>query len=105
MSEKYQIAIAPELGLTPEAFVTAWNENEAALQAGRVGLSQTTRSAFDPGTAAIILSAAIGIASGVLTNLISDIVIKASQPKQKPEISQQIMNDGTKVIVVTIREP
>ena len=104
MSEKYQIAIAPELGLKPEAFVTAWNENEAALQAGRVGLSQTTRSAFDPSTTAIILNAAIGVAAGVLTNLISHIVIKASQPKKEPVISQQIMNDGTKVIVVTIRE-
>lgn len=104
MSEKYQIAIDPDIGLKPEDFVAAWNENEAALQAGRVGLSQTTRSAFDSATAAIILTAAIGVATGVLTNLISDIVIKASRPKKEPLISQQIMQDGTKVIVVTIRE-
>ena len=93
MTQQYQIAIAPELGIAPEAFVAAWNENEAALRAGRVGLNQTTRSTFDPGTAALLL-----------TNLMSDIVIKASQPKKEPEIRQQTLPDGSKVIIVTIRE-
>ena len=104
MTQQYQIAIAPELGIAPEAFVAAWNENEAALRAGRVGLNQTTRSTFDPGTAALLLNTATGIASGVLTALISDIIIKTSQPKKEPEIRQQTLPDGSKVIIVTIRE-
>ena len=104
MTQQYQIALAPEWGIAPEAFITAWNAHEAAHQAGRVGLSQTTRSTFDPGTAALLLTAASGIAIGVLTNLISDIIIKASQPQKEPEIRQQTLADGSKVIIVTIRE-
>jgi hypothetical protein len=104
MTEQYQIALDPELGIAREAFVAAWNENGAALQAGRVGVSQATQSVFDPGVAALLLTAATGIAIGVLTNLISDIIIKASQPQKEPEIRQQTLPDGTKVIVVTIRE-
>jgi hypothetical protein len=104
MTEQYQIALDPELGIAPEAFVAAWNENGAALQAGRVGVSQATQSVFDPGVAALLLTAVSGVALGVLTNLISDIVIKASQPQKEPEIRQQTLADGSKVIIVTIRE-
>jgi hypothetical protein len=104
MTQQYQIALAPELGITPEAFIAAWNVHQATEAVGRVGLSQTTRSTFDPGTAALLLTAASGIAIGVLTNLISDIIIKASQPQKEPEIRQQTLADGSKVIIVTIRE-
>jgi hypothetical protein len=34
MTQQYQIALDPQLGLTPETFVAAWNEREAALAAG-----------------------------------------------------------------------
>ncbi len=106
MTSQYQIALAPELGVTPEAFIAAWEAEADAMQAGRVGVSQTSRSStfIDPTAVTLLLTTATGIAIGVLTNLISDIAIKASQPKQTPEVSQKTLPDGTKVIIVTIRE-
>ena len=104
MTNQYQIAIAPELGIAPEAFVAAWNVHEAALNAGRVGLSQTVRSTFDPGTMALMLTTATGIAASVLASLIYDIIKDKLLPTKQPEIRQQTLADGTKVIIVTIRE-
>lgn len=104
MTSQYQIALAPELGLTPQAFAAAWNESEAARQAGHIDIGETPGNTFDPATTTLLLTTGLAIASGVLINLISDIIIKASQPKKEPEVRQQTLPDGTKVIIVTIRE-
>ena len=104
MTQQLQIALDPQLGIAPDDFVVAWNQNETALEAGRVGLSQTMRSTFDPGTAALLLTTAIGITSGVLTSLIYDIIKEKVLPQKQPEVRQQTLPDGTKVIIVTLRE-
>jgi hypothetical protein len=104
MTQQYQIALDPQLGLTPETFVAAWNEREAALAAGRIGISQRQRSMFDPGTAALILTTATGIVASVLASLIYDIIKEKLLPQKEPEVTLKKLSDGREVIVVTIRE-
>lgn len=103
MTQQYQIALDPALDITPQAFLAAWLAHEASQQAGQVSMSQTTRSLFDPGTAALLLTTAVGIASSVVASLIYD-TIKDTMPQKEPEVRQQTLPDGTKVIIVTIRK-
>jgi hypothetical protein len=76
VSTDYQIAISPELDISPEEFVSAWNDNQESLRAARAELADdpSKRFAIDPATLegyAIFLA---GVGSTILTDVLKDLI-------------------------------
>ena len=69
--KNYQIALSPELGLTPEEFATAWNANPECQAVSEAKLSHEKSGTFEPITLTVIL---ITVGTGVAANLISDLI-------------------------------
>ena len=99
MPEQIQIALDPELGLAPETLIAAWNENAPTSDLGQLTASAEAAPAFDPTAILIVLNAAIAVASGVLTSLLTDLLKEKYLP-QKPEIIEIHQPDGQKIVII-----
>ncbi len=105
----YQIALAPDLEISPEEFAAAWNEVQEAQTVGSTKLAQSTGASFlDPATMTIIVSTASGIGIGLVTNAIYDVLknalIKKGKLHKHTKITQLKQPDGTQLIVVDEEE-
>ena len=100
----YQLALSPDLALTPADFVAAWNATPEcrAVAAARVEAAAGTQ--YDPLTlaagVAVLGSVAINIASNALYDLIKNAIAKRRQPE---DVSLRALDlpDGTRLIIVT----
>jgi hypothetical protein len=73
----YQIALSPELSIPHEAFIAAWNADPAYRGTAPAARLDTPPASYplDPGTVLVFLGGvATTIATGVITNLISDLL-------------------------------
>lgn len=103
----YQVALDPELGVSPQEFTQAWNETPACLEAAHAGLASINRDAYDPGLLAVALTIAgdllVGIAGAALYDLIR--LALAKRGVHKPaQVEQHTLPDGTQVLVVRVAE-
>ncbi len=103
---EYQIALSPDLGISPEEFVAAWNEATEARSKAEANLSQVKGNVFEPITLAVILvTIATGVATDVLSELIKDLIqdirekrkqqSAGAAPHQKIHVEQVDKPDGT----------
>ncbi len=77
---EYQIALNPELGLTPTDFVQSWNASAEAQTVAEARLTPTSNTSYDPFlVGAIAVLGSIGV--GVATNLISDLIKQVMEKK------------------------
>jgi hypothetical protein len=115
---EYQIALSPDLDITPEEFAAAWNETAEARAIAEAHIFSITRGTqFDPALiASILISVGTGVASNLLTDLIKGIIqrlrdkkgVQSSQgtPAHKHTHVEQIKkSDGTEMLIVDIDEP
>jgi hypothetical protein len=105
----YQIALDPDLGLSPADFAAAWNETDAASTTATITLaSSDNKSYFDPVTTTIIVTAASTISLGVVTNAIYDVLkaafVKKGKPHKHTKITRLKQADGTELLVVDEEE-
>ncbi len=105
----YQIALAPDLEISPEEFAAAWNEMQETQAVGSTTLTRSkNESFFDAATMTIIVSTASGIGIGLVTNAIYDVLknalIKKGKPHKHTKITQLKQPDGTQLIVVDEEE-
>ena len=109
---QYQIALSPDLGISPDDFAAAWNESAEAHNAATINLTRAKGASYlDPVTTAIIISTVSTIGLGVVTNAIYDVLKAALIKKGKPEtthkhtkITQLELPDGTRLITVDEEE-
>lgn len=113
--QDYQIALSPDLELTPEEFTAAWNANPESYAISEAHLSLAKSTSFEPITIAVILiTIGTGVATDVISelikNLIQDIREKRKQqppdaaPHQKIHIEQLDKSDGTHHLIVDIEQ-
>ena len=60
---EYQLALPPDLGLSPADFVAAWNASSEYRAIAQASLSSSTSAQYDPllvGTLAVLSSVGIG---------------------------------------------
>lgn len=96
----YPIALDPALGIDPQALCAAWEADAAARGTGTLTTAgATTRSFHDP-TAVLYLATAVGIASGVLTSILSHILIAQVGAKKQFEVQVKPGPDGREIIVI-----
>lgn len=109
----YQIALPPDLDISPADFVTAWNETEACRAAAEATLSTQKGAAFDPtlDMAIFLLSTvSIGLATNAIYDLLKEALRKAQDRKghknthKRTQITKFDQPDGTHLLVVTIEE-
>lgn len=108
----YQIALSPDLNITPEEFADAWNEAAETRNAATVRLAQTKGAQFlDPLLAGALLSVPASVASSAVYELIKGVIHRlqekkgqAQAPHKHVHIEQTEKNDGTKILVIDIDE-
>jgi hypothetical protein len=101
----YTIAFAPDLGLSPQEFIAAWNSASARSDVGEAQLIDQPPQDFalDPELiqqGLVLLSGATGVAAGIGLEMLKDTVkdILAQYLKQK-------MSRTPSIRVETVRQP
>ena len=104
--ENYQIALSPDLGLSPADFVAAWNEEAEARTNGEARLTEaTSKGYFDPLTTAIVIGVVTGIAGNTIYDLIKKVLVKKGVHNKHTHIEEMKKPDGTRLLIVDIDEP
>jgi hypothetical protein len=102
-----EIALAPELGLSPQAFADAWNEAPDCRAVARATLSRPASAQYDPAlltvTLTVLSSLALSVAGNALYDLIKEVLI-GQGVRKRTEIVQVEQPDGSHLLVVTITE-
>jgi hypothetical protein len=104
----YQVVFSPDLDLTPDTFISAWNDDPECRDKAQAAPLHEPPAGFpiDPGTALVFLGGvAATVASGVLTNLISELLKKklletAPEAPSPVEIMVIEQSPGTRLLVV-----
>jgi hypothetical protein len=107
---QYTVILSPELRLTPQEFAGAWEGDPACQQAAQAEAAQAKGAAFDPALAGAALTVLGGVAVGLATNALYDLIKSAVQralaqkgrPPQQIEIVSLTQPDGTHLLVVKI---
>ncbi len=104
--QEYHIALSPDLGLTPDDFIVAWNQDPQAGANGQTSLAETTGKEYYDATLAneIILSLTTGIVGNALYDLIKAVLIKKGAHKKHTHIHETKKPDGTRLLIVDIDE-
>ncbi len=106
---EYQLALSPDLGLDPAEFVTAWNTAPEHRPIAEVRLAPSTgAAAYDPLLLAGAITVISTVATGVLTNVLSEQIkqLLAKKGSQKhTEIVELEQPDGSRMLVVQMDEP
>jgi hypothetical protein len=101
----YQIALSPDLGISPEDFVSTWNESPECRAVADARVEAGTTRSFEPLSVGAIL---IGLVSGIATNALYDLIKNALVKKgvrEQVEFTQIERPDGSRIIVAKmIRE-
>ena len=99
----YKIALPPELGLSPEELVAAWNEDPECRAVAQARLDESSGTQYDPtflaGVAVVLGNVALGIATNALYDLIKQTLIKKGVIKST-EITPVPQQSGTIILVV-----
>ncbi len=114
--QTYQIALSPDLDITPEEFAAAWNENAEARALAEAHLSEAKGAQFiEPVLTTVLISIGIGAASNLLSDLIKGIIQQLKDKKgaqssqgtpmhKHTHVEQMKKPDGTEMLIVDIDE-
>ena len=112
----YQVALSPDLDISPEEFATAWNENDVARTFAEAHPSQAKGTQFlDPMLVTVLLSVGAGVASNLLSDLIEGVVQQLRNKKgaqsstgatthKHTHIENVKLPDGSEMLVVDKNE-
>ena len=110
---EYQLAISPELEITPEEFAAAWNESDANRAITEARLSPAKGAKYEPITLTLIaFTIGSGVAVNVLSQLINDTIQRLRDKKdaqsaladRHTHIEETQMPDGKRLLVADIDE-
>ena len=105
--QQVQVILSPEIGMSVEEFVTAWNTSEKYHQLAQADTIDTQLRQFGSAQmVAIILTFALGVGTGVVTDFAKDAVedfIGQYLPKPPPEVKVVTQADGTTIIIITVK--
>ena len=103
--EKYQIALSPDLGLSPADFVAAWNEDAEPRNQSEASLVPSTSEHYDP---TLLVTILLTVAAGTTSNLLSEFIIRVVEKKKESHkhthIEETKKPDGTRLLVVDFDE-
>jgi len=103
----YQIALSPELGVSPQDLVDAWNETPACRAVAQATLEQPSGAQYDPTLMVAALTVVSSLALGIAGNMIHDLIkerLAEQGARKRTEIVQVEQPDGSRLLIVTITE-
>jgi len=106
----YQLALSPDLDLTAEAFIAAWNAAPEARALAEAHLSTAKgTNFFDPLLTTVLLGIGTNVASSAIYDVIKAVIERARAKRDKSQtkhthIEQIKKPDGTRILVVDIDE-
>ncbi len=108
----YQVVFSPDLQLTPDTFISAWNRDPECRDKAQAEPIHEPPAGFpiDPGTALVFLGGvAATITSGVITNLVSELLktmLFKPEPQTAPAFEIVVIEQtpGTRLLVVKTPE-
>ena len=107
----YQVIFSPDLELTPDTFIAVWNDDPECRNKARAEPAHKPPVGYpiDPGTALVFLGGvAATIATGVITNLISDLlkikVFKAA-PQASPSFEIIVIEQAPDTRLLVVKAP
>src|SRR5579884_3392493 len=112
----YQVALSPDLGITPEEFAEAWNEAQRDPEIGKAQIVESKGTSFvEPVLTTIAVGIAINVASSAIYDLIKYAVERAREKKAQQaattppahkhtHIEETKKPDGSSILVVDIDE-
>jgi hypothetical protein len=96
--QTYQIALSPDLDITPEEFAAAWNENAEARALAEAHLSEAKGAQFlDPMLVTVLLSVGTGLAGNLLTDIIEGVVQQLRSKKGKQSSTSTTIHKHTHI--------
>ena len=101
---EYQLALPPDLGLSPADFVAAWDASAECRSIAQASLSSSTGAQYDPllvGALALLSTVGIGVATNALYDLIKQVLTTKGVHTQT-RIVKIDQPDGTQIVVGTI---
>lgn len=101
----YQIALPPELGVSPAEFIAAWNADAKCRAVAEAHIEHPSGVQYDPVLVAAGLAVLAGLASGVAGNALYDLLkelLFRQGVRKRMEIMQLEQPDGSRLLVVTI---
>jgi hypothetical protein len=105
---EYQLALPPDLGLDPDDIVSAWNAAPERRALAEVRLAPSAGvAAFDPFLLAGAITVISTVATGVLTNVLSEQIKQLLAKKGShahTEIVEVELPDGKRLLVVRTEE-
>src|SRR5512144_1157680 len=99
--DRITIALAPDLGITVQDFVDAWNAREESHAVAIAKADRAEAESFEPASLTAVL---LGIAAGVTTNVLSALIKKALESKSastRIEVRELTRSDRSRMLVVT----
>lgn len=99
--DRITIALVPDLGITVQDFVDAWNAHEESRAIAIAKADRAEAEHFEPVSLAAVL---VGIAAGVATNVLSALIKKALESKRvstRIEVREIAASDRSRMLVVT----
>ena len=104
---EYRLVFSPELGIAPDAFVTAWNAEANTQTVAEASLAQNSSKAYSGPLMDIVVFVLTNVGLGLGTNAIYDL-IKSALVKQghhkRTKITKLDQPDGTHLLVVEEEE-
>lgn len=103
----YRIALDPELGLSSSEFIEAWNESPACTAMASASVEKEAAVNLDPGLMHAALVGLAGVATGVATNAIYDLIKQLlidQDVKKSIEVVDVEQPDGGRLVIVKIKE-
>ena len=104
-TQQYEIVLAPDLALSPADFMETWNATAETRSKATASMTTTSGSHFDLiiiGT--ILLTVATGVASNVISELIMKTLEKRGVPSHHTHIEHVKKPDGSESFIVDIDE-
>lgn len=99
--DRLNIALAPDLDIKAQDFVDAWNASEESGAIAVAKADHADAEHFEPLSLTAVL---VGIAAGVATNVISELIKKALENKKagtRVEVREITRPDSSRMLVVT----
>jgi hypothetical protein len=98
-----QLALSPNLGLSPPDFAAAWNETPDCRAVAQARLDRHQPAQYGPQAAIVILEMLAGMAFGVAGNALYDLVkevLKSRSDSQVVAVDQVELPDGSRLVIV-----
>jgi hypothetical protein len=99
--DRIDIALAPDLSLGAQDFVDAWNAGADRRAIAVAKAAAAEGGQFEPVSVGAVL---VGIAAGVATNVISELIkgaLERKKPGTRVDVREITARDGARTLVVT----